>query len=500
MSTLDKLRKEIDSIDNQLMDLLNKRYELTNQIGKIKQNDEIEITNKDREEEILVKSLDYKNQKAIEKVYKEIMNVSKDMQKHLTYLLTKDASYTYSPMIHSFLGNDYYIPLENTSLEEFINNDEIYFKGVNITNPYKKDAYQYVLDKGFEIDEYANQTKVINFVLNGKVKKAFNTDYLGFKAMLEYYNIDLNDKNVLILGNGSTSSTVQAVLKEYKLKSLCIAVRTIRNDGEVYLKDLKDLSYVDIIINTTSYGVYPNIELDSLINIKESNVSLVIDVNYNPNRSSLSIDNPNIKYINGLYMLVEQARLAEELIQEKAIDSSNTSLITSQVLKNTINLCLIGMPFSGKTTIAQKLSAKLGKTFYDSDIILKEENLSLAKLLSLGLTIEDYRYYEKTVIETLAYVPNSVISTGGGIIEDIDNIKILKQKGLIIFIDTPFDILKERIKNDRPLVKNEHDLFNLYNKRYESYKQHCDIIVNGAQDVDSIVLELEAKLNEYFNN
>ena len=41
------------------------------------------------------------------------------------------------------------------------------------------------------------------------------------------------------------------------------------------------------------------------------------------------------------------------------------------------------MPFSGKTTLGEKLSAILNKTFYDSDIILKEENLSLSKLLSL---------------------------------------------------------------------------------------------------------------------
>ena len=77
---------------------------------------------------------------------------------------------------------------------------------------------------------------------------------------------------------------------------------------------------------------------------------------------------------------------------------------------------------------------------------------------------------------------------------------LLKQNGLVVFIDTPLDTLSSRIKNDRPLVKNENDLKQLYNKRYESYKKNSDIILNGNQDIESIIQELEVKLNEYFSN
>ena len=158
------------------------------------------------------------------------------------------------------------------------------------------------------------------------------------------------------------------------------------------------------------------------------------------------------------------------------------------------------MPFSGKTTLAKKLSAKTGTTFFDSDIILKEENLSLSKLLSMGFSVSDYREYEKSVIETLATLSNSIISTGGGIIEDCDNINILKQKGLIIFINTPLEILEKRIENNRPLVKNKDDLKNLYNQRYGKYLKSADIILDGSKDIDELSLELEVKLNEYLNN
>lgn len=500
MSHLDKLRKEIDKIDDSLMKLLNERFNLTNKIGKIKQNDDIKVEHSDREEEIISKTYEYDHQKTLEKLYKEIFKESKGMQKLNSYLLIKDASYTYSPSIHELLGNPYYKTLENTSFEEFINNDNIFFKGVNITNPYKKDAYNYCVKNGIELDEYATKTGIINFVLNNGKLKAYNTDYQGFNALLKFNNVDLTNKDVVILGNGSTSKTVQAVLNEYNLKSLKVLVRTKRNDSELYLNEINSLSNIDIVINTTSYGVYPTLELEPLVLLEKVKPSLIIDVNYNPYRSSLAIRYPHIKYINGLYMLVEQARICEELIQNKEIDSANTLLITNSITYSTNNISLIGMPFSGKTTVGQKLSAKMGKSFFDSDIILKEENLSLAKLLSLGFTLEDYRSYESSVIETLACLPNSVISTGGGIIENLDNIYFLKQKGPVIFLDTPFDVLKTRILNNRPLVKNENDLLELYKKRYDSYIANADIVIKCDSDIDTIVSLLEVKINEYFNN
>lgn len=500
MSQLDKLRKQIDQIDDSLMKLLNERFNITNQIGKFKQSEQIEITNNDREEEILSKTYGLDQQLAIKKIYQEIFSTSKGMQKLNSYLLIKDASYTYSPTIHNLLGNPYYQTLENTSFEEFINDENYHFKGVNITNPYKSSAYEYCVKNDIKLDEYALKTGVINFVLNGKELKAYNTDYQGFKSLLTYYNIDLNNKDIVVLGNGSTSKTVQAVLKEYEYKSLNVLVRTKRNDGEIYLNDINQLNNIDIIINTTSYGVYPTLEIEPLISLESFHPELIIDVNYNPYRSSLAISNPNVKYINGLYMLVEQARICEELIQNSTIDVTNTINIVNKINLSMNNISLIGMPFSGKTTIGQKLSAKLGKSFFDSDIILKEENLSLAKLLSLGFSLEDYRSYESSVIETLASVPNSVISTGGGAIENLENIFFLKQKGLVIFLDTPFDILKTRIINNRPLVKNENDLLKLYRKRYESYLANADIVIRCDSDIDTILSLLEVKINEYFSN
>lgn len=498
MKELNNLRNEIDNIDNQLMELLNKRFKITQKIGseKIKNNQPIE--NLERENDIISKTYDYEEQTVLEKCFKQIISISKEQQMFSSYLLLKDASYTLSPLIHSLQGNDYYKAIEGTCLEEFISK-KIPFKAVNISNPYKKDAFKYCLNNNIELDKYAKKTSIINLIINSGTLKAYNTDYLGFKYLIENNNISLKNKNIMLLGNGDTSSTIQKVLEEFQTNNVFVVARTIRNKNEISYTDAKNLKDIDIVINATSYGVMPNLELDPLIDLSNFNLECIIDVNYNPNRSALGINN-KVKYVNGLDMLIEQARIAEEMIQNKPIDQINNEYVKKEVLNKTLNLCFIGMPFSGKTTFAQNLSAKTGKTFFDSDIILKDENLSLSKLLSLGFSVSDYREYEKSVIETLATLSNSIISTGGGIIEDIDNVNILKQKGLIIFIDTPLDILEKRIKNDRPLVKDKNDLKKLYEQRYDKYLNCSDIILDGSKDINQLILELEVKLNEYLNN
>lgn len=499
MKEITNIRKEIDKIDDELMDLLNKRFQLTKKIGKEKQKNQEEIENFDRENDIISKTYNYSEQKTIEKCFKEIIKISKNQQLLSSYLLIKDSSYTLSPLVHSLLGNDYYQALEINNINDFFNSLDYYYRAVNITNPYKKDAFNYCLNNNIELDEYALKTNIINLITNNNKLKAYNTDYSGFKYLINNNNINLDNKNIVLLGNGDTAKTIKKVLEEFNCKNIYSIVRTKRSENEILFKNAYNLKDIDIIINATSFGVMPNLTTSSLLDVNRIKPEIIIDVNYNPFRGNLSLNN-NCKYINGLDMLIEQARISEEIIQNKKIDISNNNNIKKEIYKQTLNLCFIGMPFSGKTTIANTLGAKHKKIVFDSDIILKEENLSLSKLLSLGLSEKDYREYEKNVIETLATLSSSIISTGGGVILDADNINLLKQKGLIIFIDTPLEILKMRLSNDRPLIKNIFDLEKLYHQRYDLYKKYSDIILDGSKTIKQIILELEEKLNEYFNN
>jgi monofunctional chorismate mutase len=80
MDELNKLRKEIDLIDTEIMSLLSKRFNLSKQIGEVKSLSNIPILDNRREEHILSKTLDLSYSPQINKVYRTIMSVSKTLQ------------------------------------------------------------------------------------------------------------------------------------------------------------------------------------------------------------------------------------------------------------------------------------------------------------------------------------------------------------------------------------------------------------------------------------
>lgn len=81
MDKINDLRQKIDEIDDKLMALLNKRYDLSIKIGSRKSNSKTEILDSKREDYILNKSKNHSHSPQIEAVYRSIMNESKNIQK-----------------------------------------------------------------------------------------------------------------------------------------------------------------------------------------------------------------------------------------------------------------------------------------------------------------------------------------------------------------------------------------------------------------------------------
>ena len=127
---------------------------------------------------------------------------------------------------------------------------------------------------------------------------------------------------------------------------------------------------IDIIVNTTPVGTFPN-NLQSIINIADfPNCEAVIDVIYNPFKTKLLMDaeKAGLKTANGLPMLVAQATAAAGyfLGTPGAFESENERIIEKMV-SDMRNIVLIGMPGCGKTTIGRIISEKTGNDFIDMD-------------------------------------------------------------------------------------------------------------------------------------
>ena len=162
------------------------------------------------------------------------------------------------------------------------------------------------------------------------------------------------------------------------------------------------------------------------------------------------------------------------------------------------NIVLIGMPGCGKSTIGYRMSQKINYSFFDADKYLEEkENRIISDIFSKEGE-EYFRKLETKYLEDLSKKEQIIISTGGGAVKKKENIDILKQDGIIIFLDrTIEDISKENHEN-RPLLQNVENLWKLYDERINLYRKYADIIIKNDDDmnviVERIITTLKGKL------
>jgi len=169
------------------------------------------------------------------------------------------------------------------------------------------------------------------------------------------------------------------------------------------------------------------------------------------------------------------------------------------------NIFLIGMMGSGKSTIGHLLSQKLGMTFFDTDNeIEKIMEMSIDKIFN-DFGENRFRIIESVFFNECIKANYNVYATGGGIVENIDNHKALKNNGICIFLDCSIEVLNKRLKNkykDRPLIKNNYKnkISNIYNKRYSQYKlcSHIDISVDNYSK-DEVIDLIIKKINDTYN-
>jgi shikimate kinase len=125
-----------------------------------------------------------------------------------------------------------------------------------------------------------------------------------------------------------------------------------------------------------------------------------------------------------------------------------------------MKLFLIGLPGSGKSTLAKELSKKLSYPLIDTDeIIIKKEGNTIEEIFEKKG--ENYfRKLESDTLKEIVKTERAIISTGGGTPCFFDNMEVINQNGLSIFLNTPIkDITKRLLESsdkNRPLIKGKN--------------------------------------------
>lgn len=157
------------------------------------------------------------------------------------------------------------------------------------------------------------------------------------------------------------------------------------------------------------------------------------------------------------------------------------------------NIVLIGFMGTGKTAIGTRLASNLNREFIDTDREIERIT---------GMTIRDifvkygevrFRSEEALLSQKLARRENLVIATGGGMVLNPDNLKALRENGIMVRLKaTPEEIYKrvKRKRQNRPLLGKNftvEDIARMLEER-EPYYSQADLEVDtGDKDPDQIV-------------
>lgn len=225
--------------------------------------------------------------------------------------------------------NGVYVPLhvKPEHLEEAVNGIRaLGFRGVNVTVPHKVEVMKY-LDM---VDESAVQIGAVNTIVNENGRlKGYNTDGIGYiRSLKEEVIPDLGGKKVLVLGSGGAARGIIYALLQENPALVTVANRTaskavdLANEwnhlGPIEGCGMDELpsrmNNIDVLINTTSVGMYPYLDETPVDPELIPSGIVVSDLIYNPLRTKLLVqaELKGCRVHNGIGMFVYQGSYAFE--------------------------------------------------------------------------------------------------------------------------------------------------------------------------------------------
>jgi shikimate dehydrogenase len=266
--------------------------------------------------------------------------------------------HSYSPFMHNLAFqlknlNYIYLPFDvpQSSLKDALKSMNVLgIRGFNVTLPHKEKIIQFM----DHVSEEASTVGSVNTVVNeGNQLFGYNTDINGIVETLNPYKERIHKSTVSVIGAGGVARSVLfALIRNFKVEKINIINRTEEKAEAIkdYFKEKMHFDGIktyelmpkenvevyqnsDVIINTTSVGMFPNIE-DTSTDIAESftESQIVFDLIYNPIKTKFLqlAESKNATILDGLKMFVVQGAKAFELWTGEQMDDEH---IYNELLK-----------------------------------------------------------------------------------------------------------------------------------------------------------------------
>lgn len=409
-------------------------------------------------------------------------------------LLGKSLSHSHSPMIHRAFGcADFSLVESNDPSALLVEKD---FESLMVTIPYKETVLPYLNER----DETAQAIGAVNLIVNNNgTLKGYNTDAYGLAKMIEASGISVRGRKCVVVGHGGAAKCAQFVFRSMGASSVRFLVRNPKTKDDIPFEQIDSVRDAEVLLNATPIGMYPH-ENDALpFSLKLfKDLAVFYDLVYNPLQTPwrLEAKAQSIPSFHGLPMLVHQAALARSIVDRTPLNDALTQAVLQRLYKTLSNIVLIGLPLSGKSKVAELLSKLLGLTLLDSD---KDIEAQAGKSIE-AIFREDgesvFRQRELAWAKAHANVRGSVISTGGGMIENPIIVELLSRNGFLVFLDKDPVNVYDVASTGRPLLPSKEAYAKLHAKRHPLYLQAADLTIPAESPKETILRLIEVKWNE----
>ncbi|ODN30018.1 shikimate kinase [Fervidobacterium thailandense] len=443
-----------------------------------------------------------------------------------------------SPLIFAKFGSRLgvscsYTRLRVSSFEEALElSEHLRIDGINITAPFKEDAFRVCKARGWGVSETALLSGAVNTVAFRRSTEmgcanpfCTNTDVLAIEKFLRRYIGTGSSECVktALLGAGGAARAVLAAMTLYGQDTgtkfdVTVFNRTVGKASLLAKKFAGD----HVTVSTAKLEEFPtrletfelilnclSVRPEELRKLELGKNAVFIDANY---RERVEVTGG--VYVPGETWLLAQGLEAFRIFTEKDIDPNIWDEIFDNswehVLKNSRSkkpvVFLIGLSGTGKTTVGRLLAAVTDAEHVDTDVLIEERTgMSVSEIFE-KLTETRFRELETVVLsDVLRKDGAQIVSTGGGIVLKAENRQQLTE-GHVIWLWAGPDECASRLAGttDRPLLKADGveetvcKLKVMLNERLDLYFSVADLVVpTEGRTPEEIVQILSEELETY---
>lgn len=445
-------------------------------------------------------------------------------------LIGNPVEHTLSPVIHNTISeymneglDTVYVPfhVENDRVDEAIKGAfALNVLGMNVTVPHKQEVMK-SLDG---IDELAQQIGAVNtLVRTDKGYKGFNTDAEGFIRELDFYQVDVKDRAVVVLGAGGASKAVVCALAQKNPSAIYLLNRSVDKAESIAssvnawkgYELVRPMAMADALaipedeyfaIQCTSVGLSPKDDECVIEDVAFfEKVVAGVDIVYKPSCTKFMklCQSQGKEAYNGLRMLLYQGIAAYEKFCNTVVPPEVCE-ITARALEAAAGIrrpvILEGYMGSGKTSVANRIAKSTNLKVIDTDsMIVQREGMSISDIFATKGE-QAFREMETALVRELcARDCSDIISLGGGLVLREENRKLLKRLGTVVYLKATAQTTYDRVNKDtsRPLLQGEDlmgKITSMLKERGPIYAEVADLCIDTdeltAQEIADRLVQL----------